>query len=61
MSHRLSLARIREALKQNDREKLRQEFQETTPWIPHISPLPSKHAEEPPLGEGGATRSEAGG
>lgn len=32
MSHPISLARIRAAL--NNREKLRQEFQETLPWIP---------------------------
>lgn len=60
MSHRLSLARIREALKLNDREKLRQEFQETTPWIPHISPLADHHADQSGVGECDATRSEGG-
>lgn len=42
MSRPLSLSRVREALKLNDREKLRQEFQETVPWVLDRKPFADK-------------------
>lgn len=46
MSRPLSLSRVREALKLNDREKLRQEFQETVPWILDMTPRVAKPLED---------------
>ena len=45
MSRPLSLARVREALRLNDREKLRLEFQETVPWILDVTAKTEKPAD----------------